>query len=201
MRLSVAFVFFSLMAGCAPSLRAVQQSTTYFERCHAADADPNLSVEDKLACWDVWLAHYTYGQSSHRVRYAERRRAGLTQGERVPPLPGGDRAQVHTLRPEHASNEAALDVAADRAAPPPEAIEQPQASLTFSNRPPDVASRREIRARDRQRPPPPPTRSETPCAHLCDPKWDRCAAPCVNRQRGCLAACRTEHRICLSACY
>jgi len=76
--------------GCAPSIRMVHQSNTFFERCHSADFDARVTTDQREQCWTVWLQHYTLGQNPERLAYARGRIAG---GE-VTPMPGISTAQV-----------------------------------------------------------------------------------------------------------
>jgi hypothetical protein len=66
----------------------VQQSHAYFERCHAADFDPEETRSRRRRCWRRWLEHYTAGQPAERLLYAQRRLKALSVDGEVAPLPG-----------------------------------------------------------------------------------------------------------------
>ncbi len=77
-----------LALACGPSLRMIHESDTYYERCYAADVDPQITVDTRRECWALWLEHYTPGQPPDRVAHARSRLAALEAGEVAPPLPG-----------------------------------------------------------------------------------------------------------------
>ncbi len=63
---------------CGPSLRLEEQSTAYFEHCHAAERDPRATPDERIACWEAWIAHWSDATSSRsRVAYAESRLRAL----------------------------------------------------------------------------------------------------------------------------
>jgi hypothetical protein len=75
-----------LLSACGPSLRMIERGDVYFERCYAAELEAALSVEDKRACWEAWLAHYVTGQPIDRQRYAASRVEALARGETLAPV-------------------------------------------------------------------------------------------------------------------
>jgi len=79
---------FSLIQSCAPSLRMVHEGNGYFEKCYAADFNPQRNDSERDACWNAWLAHYTHHQPAHRIDYAMRRVESLQAGEPQLGLPG-----------------------------------------------------------------------------------------------------------------
>lgn len=66
----------------------VHEGDTYFERCYAADFNLRIRPEQREACWQAWVAHYTRHQPAHRVDYALRRIEALQNGEPALLLPG-----------------------------------------------------------------------------------------------------------------
>ena len=68
------------LASCGPSLRVEEQSAAYFEHCHAAERDPRATVEDRIACWETWLAHWAEGGPKARGTYAKERVIELLHG-------------------------------------------------------------------------------------------------------------------------
>ena len=57
-------------------------------RTYGADIDPRLTVDQKEACWQAWIAHYTRHQPAQRVDYALRRVEAFESGEPPLALPG-----------------------------------------------------------------------------------------------------------------
>jgi hypothetical protein len=51
----------------------VYEGDVRFEHCMALDAQPEVKPMIKRACWQEWVAFYTYGQTRDRVRHAQRR--------------------------------------------------------------------------------------------------------------------------------
>ena len=65
----------------------VHQSNTYFEHCHAADLDPERTMDERKQCWGAWLEHYADSQPPERRAYASERIAAIERGEAIHPLP------------------------------------------------------------------------------------------------------------------
>ncbi|NLY94760.1 MAG: hypothetical protein GXY23_12110 [Myxococcales bacterium] len=99
---------------CGPSLRLEEQSTAYFEHCHAAERDPRATPDERIACWEAWIAHWSDATSSRsRVAYAESRLRAL----RAPAI---DEPTPHEAPPTVSPVEPFADVPAPSpAAPPP----------------------------------------------------------------------------------
>jgi hypothetical protein len=187
----------ALVAACGPSMRGVHQSTAYFERCHAADFDPSVSLEQKEQCWATWLQYYTHGQPPHRVSYATERREALSRGEEVEPLPGVSYAAVDaSQRSEYltagGSTEPVPTVSPPEPAPSPEQAD---------NAPPEPGPVEPEAAPRERRLPGPPGRPHGACVPICNPRWDSCVARCEDGVRQCRDACETEHRTCMAGCY
>jgi hypothetical protein len=169
----------------------VHQNAEYFERCQAADYDPSASMETRHACWSRWLAHYTEGQPTARVRHAHDRLAAIEAGEPPEPLPGVHGLAVDTA---HAAAFLTEDGSALPASPPDD--------------PSDEGAPRDDGAEDAADAPPedraplrrPPRHRKGPCADICLPEWEQCARGCEGRGDGCLKACEAQHRVCASAC-
>ncbi len=164
-----------VLGGCTPSLRMVHQSTTYFEQCHAADLDREMSIPEKRACWDTWLSHYTIGQTPERVMHARARMDALGRGEEMRALPGtnAERTAAYLANTQTAEGEAeATDASEGRRGPPPPSLRRP-----------------------------PPDTSIGPCQSVCNPRWDRCLIRCGDRGERCVTACQVEYRTCRAACF
>jgi hypothetical protein len=71
-------LFVAAAHGCAPSIRMVHQSSTFFERCHSADYDTHVTPDARHACWSVWLDE---GETS---------RAAPPDDDRLPSAPNPD---------------------------------------------------------------------------------------------------------------
>ncbi len=160
--------------GCAPSLRMVHQSNTFFERCHSADYDTSVTPDQRHECWTVWLHHYTLGQSPERLAYA---RARLSGGE-VTAMPGIPSAQLGT------SYTASYLVMSE------DVMDAEGADESTAATPP----------RDEERLPSPPN-PDHQCSGVCDPRWYTCIRRCDEPYGGCREACEIEHRTCLAGCF
>ncbi len=77
-----------LQTGCGPSLRRTYHSDNAFASCFAADYDPAVGVDDKVACWRSWLRGHVYNQPRDKIAYAELRLEELGQGISIPGPPG-----------------------------------------------------------------------------------------------------------------
>ncbi|NLE47415.1 MAG: hypothetical protein GX614_03320 [Sandaracinaceae bacterium] len=78
----VAFLFFvAAIGGCGASLRYADQSAAYFEYCHAAERDPRLGAEERIACWEAFLESWALETERQRTRHAQERIAALHRGE------------------------------------------------------------------------------------------------------------------------
>lgn len=169
---------------CGPSLRRVQQSRVYFERCYAADFDARIPLAEKHACWSAWLEHYTHGQARDRVAYAQERVFAIEHGESVPRLPGLPTA---TVGPTSAT--------------PVTAVSQPL--MADPTVPPAQAEDEELR-RDRDRPrlrPMPRTANPACAARACEPAWRTCIDACQQHDAGCENACELELHACARGCF
>lgn len=171
--------------GCGPSLRRVQDSRVYFERCYAADFDARIPLAEKHACWTAWLEHYTGGQPPERARYARERIYAIEHGESVPRLPGLPEATIgpQTVTPVTASSEEAP--AADP--PPPENV--------------DVQDMPRPRPRTRRAPPLPRTSNQECAARACVEPWRACVDRCPDDRRACETACEVELQACARGCF
>lgn len=190
-------------SGCAASLRGAHQSAAYFERCHGADFDGAVTLQDKQLCWSAWIEHYSDGQPPHRIRYAEDRRDALRRGETLPPLPG----VPYTLM--GSTHRAAILATAVPDAPPAEPgtepVDPPDDARTGAapgpepevDRPEPV-DRAPVAERHRPRA---PGSEGSPCMQVCAPRWDGCIRRCDDRERGCMGACEAEHRTCMAGCF
>lgn len=165
----VLVVLFSALAhGCAPSIRMVHQSSTFFEQCHGADYDTHVTPDERQRCWSVWLAHYTLGQNVERVAYAEARLSG---GE-IAPLPSLASAEVGSYTASF------LSMSAD---------EIPEGDV------PDSARRHEERLPsapnpDHQCAPVCAPRWDN-CIRRCQEPYGSCRDACETEHRTCLGGC------------
>lgn len=69
----VAIATLIAVIGCGPSLRRMHRSEVYFERCYAADFDPNVPIAERRACWQDWMVHWQADQPPDRVDYVRER--------------------------------------------------------------------------------------------------------------------------------
>lgn len=65
----------------------MHQSNTYFEHCHAAELNPERTMDERKACWSAWLEYYAEPQPPERRAYAAGRIAAIERGESLNPLP------------------------------------------------------------------------------------------------------------------
>lgn len=177
-----------LALGCGPSLRRVQRSQVYFERCYAADFDPRIPLAEKHACWTAWREHYTIGEADDRARYARERLYALEHGESVPRLPGLPEAALGPRRVTPV-------MVASTPEAPPEA--EPPASVD-EERPPARERRRR-----RHRQPMPRTTNPACASTACEPAWRRCMEACPEHDEGdgCQNACEIELQSCARGCF
>jgi hypothetical protein len=173
-----------IVLGCGPSLRRVQQSSVYFERCYAADFDARIPLAEKHACWSAWREHYTIGQPRDRRDYASGRIYAIEHGESVPRLPG--LPQV-ALGPQTARPVTAVSVTENDPRP---VVEEP-------------ANEVELPAREeRERPRPLPRTANPACAAVaCEPSWRRCIGGCAEGSDACETACNVELSACARGCF
>jgi hypothetical protein len=186
-----------LALACGPSLRMIHESDTYYERCYAADVDPQITVDTRRECWALWLEHYTPGQPPDRVAHARSRLAALEAGEVAPPLPGSPLPPVtETTEASDAGVEATAVL--DGATPEP----LPEGAVAAGTDAGPVGPPRpdspEVRAAYR---PPPPVTVTTACDPVCQVGWDECIPRCDDRTRACHSACQAQYRRCQAACY
>jgi hypothetical protein len=150
----------------------VHDGNGYFEHCYAADFNPKLNEEQREACWNAWLAHYTRHQPAHRIDYAMRRVESMQAGEPSLALPGlpqpggqlpavtGSDSELVTVQGPRAGAEAATRL-------------QPSVERAVANG----------------------------CAALCDRYQDSCIAACAQHTTACSAGCERENAICRGGCY
>ena len=175
----IALLALVTLAGCGSSIRLLEQSRTYFERCHAADLDPGVELAVKEECWGRWLEDYSEGQSPEVLTYAQGRKRALSSGGTLPPLPGMGGAEAPAA-PAEGRVELVL-----------ESTPEGSALVSCGVRPEPAAPRC----------PSPPGLDEGPCAEVCNPRWYGCAGQCTAPDRRCLEACEVEYRTCMGACY
>ena len=186
-RIAMALVMAGVVLGCGPSLRRVQQSNVYFERCYAADFDPRVPLAEKHACWSAWREHYAAGQPQERLEYAQARIYAIEHSESVPRLPGLPEAAMGPRRMT------AVTAASTTEAPP-----EPD--------PPAVAeqeSLRERRARRRRhrRHPLPRTTNRICATAACEPAYRECLDTCARGNEACETACEVELQACARGCF
>ena len=170
--------------GCGPSLRRVQQSRIYFERCYAADFDPRIPLPEKHACWNAWMEHYTLGQAQDRTTYARDRIYAIEHGESVPRLPGLPEVALGPRRATPVTVSSGPSVEAETAHPA-------------------MADDEELprRRRTRRRPRPLPRTANAACASVaCEPAWRACLETC-DEARSCRTACDVELQSCSRGCF
>lgn len=185
MRRAGAFVYLAIvMVGCGPSLRRVQQSSVYFERCYAADFDARIPLAEKHACWTAWREHYTIGQAQDRRDYASSRIYAIEHGESVPRLPG---LPSVAIGPRAARPVTAVSIPVEEA---PSVVDEPADEVELPRR------------EERERPPPLPRTSNPSCAAVaCEPAWRRCIGGCAEGAQACETACNVELSACARGCF
>jgi len=188
-RWSAAVSVTAIVLGCGPSLRRVQQSRVYFERCYAADFDPRIPVAEKHACWNAWMEHYTLGQPRDRRDYAEERIYAIEHGESVPRLPGLPEAALGPTR--------AVTVTA-ASGPTTDPVERAAA--------PRTADEEELPERPRRghdyTPPVPQTNNPTCATSACESGWQSCLDSCPEHgDDACQTACEVELQACARGCF
>lgn len=171
--------------GCGPSLRRVQDSRVYFERCYAADFDARIPLAEKHACWTAWLEHYTTGQPPERARYARERLYQVEHGESVPRLPG---MPVATIGPRSV---APLTVASEEVEVAPDPPANVDEEIAESPRP----------RRIRRASPMPRTSNPSCAARACEAPWRECRERCSDDAETCDAACEVELQSCARGCF
>jgi hypothetical protein len=170
--------------GCGPSLRLVEQSNLYFERCHAADLDAARTDAERRACWQAWRDHYDVGQSPDRDDYVR---------ERLVMLDPQSGSAISLATPDDPMGQDPIG-AGDAESSPTDVVdvppEGPELSDTVGDRPP----------RPRRRPVAPRTRTSA-CGAGCEPAFVTCGTACTVGDRGCLDACRHIYRQCARGCF
>lgn len=204
----------------------LHQSNVYFERCSAADFDPERSFDERRRCWEAWLEHYGSGQSPLRVEHARNRVAQCREGIAVEPLPDVALSAVAPVLvasvEQDAGADAAPDAAPDAAADtgqPTAAQDADAASEPADDAAPDDAgtdaatdldaasedtnestSDTRPRVRPRRQRPIQTGHAPEPCDAVCLPRWDACVHRCGDSNHSCVDACRGEYRICMGGC-
>ncbi len=172
-------------AGCGPSLRRVQDSRVYFERCYAADFDARIPLAEKHACWTAWLEHYTGGQPPERATYARERVFAIEHGESVPRLPGLPEA---TIGPRAVTPVTAASEEVEAPAEVPANVDEEEMP-----RP---------RRRERRYATPVPRTSNESCASTaCEDEWRACVDRCPEDRESCETACEVELQACARGCF
>jgi hypothetical protein len=161
-----------LLASCGASTRAVYQSDVRFERCHAAELDPAVTLQAKYDCWEGWLDRYAEGQPPHRILYARERMVALAYGEPLEGLP------------------------ADATPPEASVAEAPAAEVSGA-----VAGDEGSSAPRGDAPRRPRYRGDPTCDPVCGPPWQRCIARCTEGRVACVEACESEYRACMRGCF
>lgn len=204
------------VVGCGYSPHMAHQSQGYFEHCHAADLDPERSIEEREACWAAWLEHYASPLRPARIDHARRRLAALGRGDEVPAITGGQYtgailsgAEAPPQPPEvavgpplitlHRASVAPAVVNADAPRGPTRA----EAALedTYDAPRPRLSEPQPIPEVEEAPPPVPRELSSTPCGPICGPRWDRCLQRCDGYGAGCVNACRSQFEVCMGACF
>lgn len=171
----------------------IHESDTYYERCYAADVDPQISMETRQQCWALWLEHYTPGQPPERVAHARMRLAELEAGVQAAPLPDAP------LPLAVESVDAGVEVALLDGAVATANDGAPVATATDAGPlGPPAPDSPEVRANYRS---PPPVSVTTACDPVCLVGWEECIPRCDDRTRACRSACQARYRSCQAACY
>lgn len=149
----------------------VHEGDKHFEHCYAADFRSDVRPEEREACWQAWVIHYTRQQPSHRVDYAMLRIEALQNGDPPPVLPG-------LVQGPRTSDEVASELA--------------EVDASASNTEPSLMSA----FIDMDAGPVP-----NGCLTYCSTYESRCAARCPGRSVECRTGCERERAVCLRACH
>jgi len=159
----------------------VHQSNAYFERCHGADFNAQITPAAKRQCWGLWLRYYADEQSPDRVAYARDRFAALGRGEIMIGLPGVPTSAVDTAYTSSFLTVSEVDTTTDATDATGPAGPDPSSTDHHRRITPPIAN--------------------GPCAGVCGPRLEACVARCEGRERSCQAACDIEQRTCARGCY
>lgn len=204
-------------AACGPSLRRMQRSDVYFERCYAADFDTQVPIEERRACWQSWLEHWQRDQAAPRIDYVRERilrldparsaAVALATGDEEIPHAAPEIAREATIVVETTGGDATSNDGSAEAIEPAPAIDvasEPDTSPAHdvgdapvlpSHVPPAQERRRSRMA-------PLPRATLPHCAEACRPGWTSCTTRCdEGDHHACLRACRLELRTCTRGCY
>lgn len=203
----------------------VQQGSVYYERCQAAELNPDRTVDERRECWTAWTQYYAPGQPLERRAYAQERRVALAMGDEIEGLPDSEGygpphldPPVHTAHVERITSP---DVEPPQADPPdasPPNLNEPHADPSaegsserqrVSQQPerPSLSNTRffAVRPPEDAVPSPPPSPPELEgsiaCSSVCNPRWDTCIARCSTRGAPCRNACENSYAICTSGCH
>jgi hypothetical protein len=203
-------------AGCGPSLRRMHRSEVYFERCYAADFDPQVPIDERRACWQAWMEYWQRDQPIERVDYVRERILRLDPAHSaVVALAIGDaesespaQSAEPTPRGSDVVSESATVIASSSE------LVEPSASVAVASEP-DASAAETIdesttpvnvilpaHERRRARTPRLPRTVSSHCAEACRPNWTHCTTRCSEGDRhACLRACELELRTCARACF
>src|SRR5690554_6805281 len=193
----VAFVFLVVaILGCGASLRFEDQSAAYFEYCHAAERDPRLGDEAKIACWEAFLESWAMESDKRRMFHAQRRIAALQKGEEHEGSLGEDVQSSISAETLQATVQETVEETVEPSSPATrEPAPLPEARQETKQQAAEEAEEELHEEDSRMRSP------SSSCDALCEPRYVRCEAKCSGENASdCRAACKAEHRFCQKAC-
>jgi hypothetical protein len=211
---------FSGVGGCGPSFQAIYEGDSRFEHCYALEENPSVAMQQKGACWNEWLQHYTYGQTRDRVEYAAARSRALTAGHELPT----DEAMMGAAPGEGRKGAIGTAPAPTSAfAPPPKTMADMDGSTTGASSPnatsapsswgaaPMPTTTPGASAEPKPGLPPPPLRPPlADCTDTCGTVWTSCKTDCepkpgkdkadkAEKKKAC-EVCERTYKACIKAC-
>ena len=177
-------------AACGPSVQSIYEGNVRFEHCYRLDLEVDTAPTHRQACWNEWLALYTYGQPRDRIEYARRRSHAFVTGDPNTPRldiggtepKAGEARQFYLMVPSPTSVHAPPPAVATRLytdggvsptapiVPEPKQVELPEDSCTTKCR-----------------------ETYTACSTACEGDAGKPAASCK--------ACDPDYKRCMKRCF
>jgi hypothetical protein len=177
-------------SACGPSQQSIYEGTVRFEHCYRLDLDLEIAPSHREACWQQWLAAYTYGQPRDRIEYARRRMRAFAVGDTTRPVlelqaqPRQEARQFYLVVPSATSvysppPPVATRWAVDNNRPPSDAGVDAEAGSTTAPVPGDA------------------------CTSACAEKLTSCQSACEPdaATTGKCAKCPADYKTCMRRCF
>jgi hypothetical protein len=171
-------------------LTTVHEGTVRFEHCYRLDLENGVGLQQRSACWKLWLESHTYGQPRDRIEYARQRLDAIADANREPPelrVAGEQRSeqrQFYLVVPAPTSV---------HSTPPPIATVYQPAETNGPDAGADASANGDGKA--------PPAES---CAVSCKSAWQSCDATCAADAGGTkrpACACKADYSKCMRGCF